>query len=78
MPKPIALDALTESWTLTLEAEAKSPRTVGNYRDSLELFVRWLVDGDHPLDPDRISTGLLRTWLIELKETRSASTSRTR
>ncbi|WP_193613180.1 tyrosine-type recombinase/integrase [Nocardioides lijunqiniae] len=78
MPNPTALHALIESWTLTLEAEAKSPRTVGNYRDSLHLFVRWLIDGDHPTDPDRITTELLRTWLIELKETRSASTSRTR
>lgn len=72
------MKSLIESWQLALEAEVKSPRTVGNCRDSLELLSRWLIDHDHPLDPERISTELLRTWLVELKETRSASTSRTR
>lgn len=73
-----AFTALISSWTLALEAEAKSDRTVGNYRESLDLFVRWLIDHDHPLDPGDVTTELLRAWLVELIETRSASTARTR
>jgi site-specific recombinase XerD len=76
-PAP-AFTALISSWTLALEAEAKSDRTVGNYGESLELFVRWLVDHDHPRDPGSITAELLRAWLVELIETRSASTARTR
>lgn len=73
-----AFTALLDSWTLTLEAENKSPRTVGNYRESLDLFVRWLIDHDQKIPPDEVTVTQLREWLVELRETRSASTARTR
>jgi integrase/recombinase XerC len=78
MADTIALDALIASWELALEAENKSPRTVVNYRESLDLFTRWLVDHQQPTDPLQITTEVLRGWLAELLETRSASTARTR
>ncbi|MCL8026293.1 tyrosine-type recombinase/integrase [Nocardioides bruguierae] len=78
MPHATALRGLYPSWTLAMEAENKSPRTVRGYLDSLELFARWLEDNQHPVLPEDITTALLRTWLVELTETRSASTSRTR
>ncbi len=73
-----AFTALLDSWCLTLEAENKSPRTVDNYRSSLDLFVRWLLDHDQHLAPEDVTTPLLRTWIVELIDTRSAATARTR
>lgn len=78
MANAAALRALITSWTLALDAENKSPKTIGGYGDSLELLARWLEEEGHPVVPEDISTEVLRTWLVELKETRSASTSRTR
>lgn len=73
-----ALDALVTSWTLAMESDNKSPRTIAGYRESLTLLGRWLLEHDHPADPEDITAELLRTWLVELRETRSASTARTR
>lgn len=73
-----ALRALIPSWTLAMEAESKSPKTVEGYGGSLEQLARWLEANHHPHEPDEITTTLLRTWLVELIETRSASTARTR
>lgn len=73
-----AFTALIDSWSLTMEAENKSPRTVGNYRETLDLFVRWLLDHDRKIRPDEVTVTELREWLVELRETRSASTARTR
>ncbi|MDP9444770.1 MAG: site-specific integrase [Actinomycetota bacterium] len=68
---------LLDSWVLALEAERKSPRTVGNYRDGLELFARWLREhGD--ADPLVVTPATCREWLRHLDRTRSASTARTR
>jgi site-specific recombinase XerD len=78
MADTAALTALVDSWELALEAENKSPRTVLNYRDTLELLTRWLVDNNRPTDPRDITTETLRGWLAELVATRSASTARTR
>lgn len=78
MHRATALRALIPSWTLALEAENKSDRTVGGYHDSLELFARWLEETDQVVPPEDITTTMLRTWLVELTETRSASTARTR
>lgn len=75
-----ALEALIRSWIITLEAENKAERTVGNYTESMRLLVRWLEDPDHdrPVAPEAITTEVLRTWIVELIDTRSASTARTR
>lgn len=78
MPRATALRALIPSWTLALEAENKSRRTVSGYGESLELLARWLEDTDRALLPEQITTSTLREWLVELTETRSASTARTR
>jgi site-specific recombinase XerD len=73
-----AFAALVSSWQLALEAENKSDRTRGNYGDSVELFTRWLADHDGPADPADVTAADIRAWLVELHETRSASTARTR
>jgi integrase/recombinase XerC len=78
MADTAALTALINSWELMLEAENKSPRTVQNYRETLTLFTRWLIDNQQPTDPNQITTATLRAWLADILETRSASTARTR
>lgn len=70
--------SLIDSWTLSLDAENKAPRTVAGYLEGMDLFVRWLHDHDHPLDPDDLTPDVVRRWLVELRDTRSASTARTR
>lgn len=69
---------LTPSWRLTMEVENKSPKTIKNYLEAVELLARWLDGHDHPDDPADIDVDVLRTWLVEVRETRSASTARTR
>lgn len=80
MPEARAIRALMASWIITMEAENKSPKTVTGYTESVELFCRWLEDplAGRPVDPDSITAELCRVWIVELIETRSASTARTR
>jgi integrase/recombinase XerC len=73
-----AFAALVESWILTLEAENKSERTIAGYTESIELLTRWLLDRGLAKDPADVTTAMCREWLVELRETRSASTARTR
>lgn len=69
---------LVDSWQLTLEAENKSPRTIGNYLEGLDLFQRWLVD-EHPgAQAEDVTVAICRAYLAHLVETRAPSTARTR
>lgn len=70
--------ALIGSWTLAMDAENKAPRTVEGYTETLGLFVRWLAEHGRPLDPAQLDSDTVREWLVELRDTRSASTARTR
>lgn len=74
-----ALGPLLASWELSLESENKSPRTIGNYLEGLDLFGRWLGDR-HPgiEDAGDITTEICREWITHLLNTRSTSTARTR
>lgn len=73
-----SLQPLIDSWELSLEAENKAPRTIGNYLEGLSLFCRWL-DEEHPdLEPEEITAAMCREWIGHLVATRSASTGRTR
>lgn len=74
-----ALASLLPSWELTLEAENKSDRTVGNYLEGVRLFGRWLED-HHPEieEPDQVTTEVCREWITHLLNTWKVSTARTR
>lgn len=76
-PHP-AMKALLDSWELSLEAENKSVRTIENYREGLELFLRWLGEQHGHLPPEEVTPALCRAWLKDLMETRKPSTARTR
>lgn len=78
MADALALKALIQSWQLALDAENKSDKTQANYLEAMTLLTRWLVDEGKPHDPEEVTTGVLREWLVYLEETRSAATARTR
>lgn len=70
--------SLVPSWRLAMEVENKSPKTIKSYTETVDLLDRWLDEHDHPGDPAALGVDVIRRWLVEVKETRSASTARTR
>lgn len=75
-PNPFGL---SESWTLALEAERKSDRTVETYTLTIRLLATWLQANGHPHDDVRaVTPDLIRGWLTHLADTRSGETCRTR
>lgn len=70
--------ALVESWNLALEAENTAPKTIAHYTGTLDMLLRWAYANGHPTDIGSIGADLLRLWLKELRETRSAATARAR
>ena len=73
-----AYAALVDSWELAIDAENKSARTIGNYLETMVLFVRWLANNQGPVDPAEVTPAHCRRWMAELLETRSPATARTR
>lgn len=65
---------LLESWTISLEAERKSPKTVEGYTDSVAQLAAWL----HDPDVSELTADTVRRWLRHLGATRSESTVRSR
>ncbi|GAB3656881.1 hypothetical protein GCM10027596_11630 [Nocardioides korecus] len=72
------LHPLIDSWTLALESENKSPRTIEGYLESMRLFDRWLNQHHPDLMPDQITATHIRTWLVELAHTGRRPTVKTR
>ncbi len=74
-----ALDELIGSWTLSLRAANRAPRTVAQYVDeSLAQFRRWMAEHEPDLAPAAITRQHVEAYLAEIAETRSASTAQTR
>ena len=69
---------LTDSWTLALEAEGKSPRTVENYLWGPVQLAAWLTDHGHPADVRALTPALVREWLRHLADTKAENTVRGR
>lgn len=65
---------LLESWTIALEAERKSPKTVEGYTTSVQQLVTWLAGQDHSCDVADVTADQLRAWLRHLGDTRAEST----
>jgi site-specific recombinase XerD len=73
------LDELIGSWSLSLRAANRAPRTVEQYVDeSLGQFRRWLAQNEPDLTPRAIERHHLERYLAEIASTRSASTAHTR
>lgn len=69
---------LLASWRLSLEAENKSPRTVGNYLEGLDMFLRWVDENHDETEVEDVTTEQCRAFIAYTVSTRSASTGRTR
>jgi site-specific recombinase XerD len=53
-------------WLLVLKGDAKSPRTIGNYRESVGLLSSFLAAGGYALITN-VSAEHLREWLGDLR-----------
>jgi site-specific recombinase XerD len=73
------LDELIGSWTLSLRAANRAPRTIQQYVDeSMAGFARWLAENEPELAPAKIARRHVERYLAEVVETRSPSTAQTR
>lgn len=72
--------ALLDGFTLALRAENKSPRTIERYAISVTQFGEWLENRGVDDTPEGLadSRGVIREFLDDTIETRSASTARNR
>jgi integrase/recombinase XerC len=68
-------EVLAQSFELSLRAENKSPRTIGNYTESVRQFAAWLPEG---VEPATVTRAQVRGFLDHLLSTRSAATARNR
>jgi site-specific recombinase XerD len=69
---------LLESWTIALEAEGKSGKTVTGYMYSLQDFVRWVDRERGTTGPEEITTDLCRRWLADQLQKNSPATAKSR
>jgi integrase/recombinase XerC len=65
---------LLDSFTLALDAEGKSPKTVENYSRAVVAFARWLHAHDLVDDVTAVRADDVRGWLVSLKGNVSPST----
>ncbi|HUQ63232.1 MAG TPA: hypothetical protein VM121_05745, partial [Acidimicrobiales bacterium] len=73
------LDELIGSWTLSLRAANRAPRTIQQYvGESMAGFARWLAENEPELAPAKIARRHVERYLAEVVETRSPSTAQTR
>jgi len=73
------LDELIGSWTLSLRAANRAPRTVAQYVDeSLVQFRRWMAEHEPDLAPAATTRQHVEAYLAEIASTRSASAAQTR
>jgi len=59
-------ELLVREWLLVLKGDGKSPRTIGNYRDSVGALSGFLAAGGYPLLTN-VSAEHLREWLSDLR-----------
>lgn len=57
---------LLDSFTLALEAEGKSPKTVENYSRAVVALARWLRGQDRADDVTAVRADDVRAWLVSL------------
>jgi site-specific recombinase XerD len=77
-PQAALIADLLTSFSIELEAQGKSARTIALYSQSVDLFTRWLADHDRPATVDQITHTALRAWLAELSRQREPGTVRLR
>jgi len=62
------METLAREFLLHLEAERDySPLTIGSYRSDLCQFIAYLATGYQPAGPRKITTSMLRAWVVDMK-----------
>lgn len=76
-PTPIGvpLAGLIDSWTLALQAAAKSPLTIRSYTDTAKRFVAWLEERGYPATAEDVEAAHVREWLVAEQERTSPATA---
>jgi site-specific recombinase XerD len=69
---------LLDSWSLSLRATNRSPRTVAQYLGSLDQFIRWLNGGGMPTGPAQLRREHLEAHLADLSARCKPATVQTR
>ncbi|MDP9364051.1 MAG: site-specific integrase, partial [Chloroflexota bacterium] len=64
----MSVDSLVAQYLDCLKTEGKSPYTVRWHRASLGQFAAWVRANDHPEDPTRWSTAMLRGYIVHQRE----------
>ncbi len=70
-----ALSTFIASWQLTLDAAAKSSRTVRLYTDSVRAFCRFLADQGMPASVEDVDASHIRAFLLAEEQRTSAASA---
>lgn len=73
-----AIPVLVPGWKLSLKAANKSPNTITAYTYATTQLEAFLRDAGMPLAVDKITREHIESFLVHVRETRSASTAETR
>lgn len=76
-PEGTPIEGLVASWRLSLEAAAKSPKTIDSYTRSANQFTRYLATNDFPADSEGVQTEHVRKFIIAERERTSAASAGT-
>jgi site-specific recombinase XerD len=72
--KGAPLTGLIDSWKLSLEAAAKSPRTIRSYTDSIRALYGFLADHNLPAEIETVDASHIRAFLLA-EESRTSAAS---
>ncbi|WP_084518041.1 tyrosine-type recombinase/integrase [Microtetraspora niveoalba] len=75
VPRGAPLYALIDSWQMSLEAAAKSPKTIRSYIDTAKMFRTWLDLNGCPTDAEGVEAAHVRRFLAAERERTSAASA---
>jgi site-specific recombinase XerD len=76
-PAGASLEALIESWGISLEARDLSAKTIRSYTDSAKALCRFLDQRGMPADSEGVQVDHIRLFLIHEKKRTSAASAGT-
>jgi site-specific recombinase XerD len=77
-PAPNSITRLVSSWTISLQAQNKSPRTIGGYTESMRQFLAFLIERGMPTSVDGVCREHIETYIAHVLAQHKPSTAATR
>jgi site-specific recombinase XerD len=77
-PAPNSIIRLLPSWTISLQAQNKSPRTIGGYTESMRQFLAFLVESGMPTTVDGVRREHVESYIAHVLDRHKPSTAATR